>query len=113
MFVNQKQVGNDLRYLLLLASHLMGPFKYFLMNNKAFRNLFCNPQKSFHTSPTRITEAVNHSSKSTIAFTIFFFHLAVFLLVNAIVEFEEWLTASIIGVVRFRRGVKTLLWITE
>ena len=38
-------------------------------NNKAFRNSFCNPQKSFHTSPTRIIEAVNHSSKSTIAFT--------------------------------------------
>ena len=29
----------------------VGPFKYFVMNNKAFHNLFCNPQKSFHTSP--------------------------------------------------------------
>ena len=27
----------------------MGPFKSFVMNNKAFRNSFCNPQKSFHT----------------------------------------------------------------
>ena len=39
------------------------------MNNKAFGNLFCNPQKSFHTSPTPIIKAVNHSSNSTIAFT--------------------------------------------
>ena len=41
-------------------------------------------------------------------------HLAViFFLVNGIVEFEEWLTASFIRVGGFRRGVKTLLWITE
>ena len=26
-------------------------FKSFVMNNKAFRNLLCNSQKSFHTSP--------------------------------------------------------------
>ena len=32
---------------------------------------------------------------------------------NAIVEFEEWSIASIIRVGRSRRGVKTLLWITE
>ena len=56
------------------------------MKNKAFRNLFCNPQKNFHTSPSRN-----------------------FFLVNAIFEFEEWLTASFIRV----GGVKTLLWITE
>ena len=30
-----------------------------------------------------------------------------------IVEFEEWSIASIIRVGRSRRGVKTLLWITE
>ena len=48
--------------------YTMGPFKSFVMNNKAFRK-FCNPQKSFHTSRTRIIEAVNHSSNSTIAFT--------------------------------------------
>ena len=48
----------------------MGPFKSFVMNNKAFRNLVCNPQKSFfHSSPTLIIEAVNHSLNSTIAFT--------------------------------------------
>ena len=58
------------------------------MNNKAVRNLFCNPQKSFHTSPTRIIEAVNHSSNSTIAFTKFASGRNIFL-VNAIVEFEE------------------------
>ena len=32
---------------------------------------------------------------------------------NAIVEFKEWLTATIIYVERFLRGVKTLLWITQ
>ena len=63
-------------------------FKSFVMNNKAFRKLFCNPQKSFHTSPTRKIEAVNHSSNSTIAFTKVL-QLAVKCFVNAIVEFEE------------------------
>ena len=47
----------------------MGLFKSFVTKNKAFRNLFCNAQKSFHTSPTRIIGAVNHSSNSTIALT--------------------------------------------
>ena len=64
------------------------------MNNKAFRSLICNPQKGFHTSPTRIIEAVNHSSNSTIAFTYKFTSNRFFFLVNAIVKFEEWLTAS-------------------
>ena len=89
----------------------MGLFKSFVMNNKAFRNLFCNPQKSFHTSPTRIIQAVNHSSNATIAFTKKFLQLAVNIFVNAFVEFEEWLTASFIRVGRFQRGVETLLWI--
>ena len=42
------------------------------LNNKAFGNLFCNPEKGFHTSlgnlPTRIIEAIDHSSNSTMAF---------------------------------------------
>ena len=46
--------------------YTLGPFIYFVMNNIAFRNLFCNPQKSFHASPTRIIEAVN-SRVQTIA----------------------------------------------
>ena len=79
-----------------------------VMNNQAFCNLFCNSQKSFHTSPTRIIGAVNHSSNSTIAFTKYVTASRNFFLVNAIVEFEECLTASIIPVGRFRRGVKTL-----
>ena len=58
-------------------------------------------------------EAVNHSSNSTTAFTKNVTSSRNFFLVNAIVEFEEWLTAFIIRVGRFRRGVKTLLWITE
>ena len=94
-------------------SGTLGPLKSFVMNNKAFRNLFCNPQKSFHTSPTRIIEAVNPSSNSTITFTKKITSSRNFFRVNPIVGFEEWLTASIIRVGRFRRGVKTLLWITE
>ena len=30
---------------------ILAEFKSFVMNNKAFGNLFCNSQKSFHTSP--------------------------------------------------------------
>ena len=82
------------------------------MNSNVFRNLFCNPQKSFYTSLTRIIEAVNHSSNSTMAFTKFFTASRNFF-VNAVVEFEEWLTASFIRVGRLWRGVRTLLWITE
>ena len=29
----------------------LAEFKSFVMNNKAFGNLFCNSQKSFHTAP--------------------------------------------------------------
>ena len=64
------------------------------LNNKAFGNLFCTPQKSFLT---RIIEAVNHSSNSTIAFTRKNTDRCNFF-VNAIAEFEEWLTASFIRV---------------
>ena len=39
--------------------------------------------------------------------------LGFFVNANAIVEFEEWSIASITLVGRSRRGVKTLLWITE
>ena len=48
----------------------LGEFKSIVMHN--LMNLFCNSQKSFHTSPTRIIGAVNHFSKSTIAFTKYF-----------------------------------------
>ena len=98
--------------------YALGQLKFIAMNNKAFRNLFCNSQKTLHTSPTRIIEAVKHSSNSTTAFTKyctasrnFFFFFFFFFFVNAIVEFEECLTASIIRVGRFRGGVKTLLFI--
>ena len=108
---------NYLKYLYCYFAYsercTLGSFKSFVMDNKASRNLFCNPQKSFHTSPTQTIEAVNHSSNSTIAFTKCFTSSRIFFLVNAIVEFEEWLTASIIRVRRFWRGVKILLWITE
>ena len=49
----------------------LAEFRSFVMNNKAFGNLFCNLQKSFHTSTgssTRIIEAIDHSSNSTIVF---------------------------------------------
>ena len=55
-------------YLYKFVPDTVGPFKSFVMKSKAFRSLFCNPQKRFHTSPTQI-KAVNHSSNSTIAFT--------------------------------------------
>ena len=71
----QKQIsGNN---IMICKNYTVGPFKSFVINNKAFRNLYCNPQKSFHTSPTRIIEAVNHFSNSTIAFIKKKLHLAV------------------------------------
>ena len=66
------------------------------LNNKALGNIFCNPEKSYHTSPAYLQKI-----------------LGFFVNANAIVEFEEWSIASIIRVGRSRRGVKTLLWITE
>ena len=66
-------------------------FKSFVMNNKAFGNLFCNSQKSFHTSSgssTRIVKAIDHPSNSTMAFA-FIKNPRVKFFVNAIVEFEE------------------------
>ena len=85
------------------------------MNNKAFGNLFCNSQKSFHTSPGS-ADSNNRGYRS-------FFKLNngicikkildVKYFVNAIVEFEEWSIASIIRVVRYRGGVKTLLRFSE
>ena len=41
------------------------------MNNKAFGNLLCNLQRVFtplRDLPTRIIEAIEHSSNSTMAF---------------------------------------------
>ena len=57
--------------------------------------------------PTRIIEAIDHSSNSTMAFAQKI--LGFFVNANAIVEFEKWSIASIIRVGRSRRGVKTLL----
>ena len=38
--------GNTSKYVDTVAE-----FRSFVMNNKGFGNLFCNSQKSFHTSP--------------------------------------------------------------
>ena len=38
-------------YARLMQTKTMAEFKSFVMNNKAFGNLFFNSQKSFHTSP--------------------------------------------------------------
>ena len=61
------------------------------MYNKAFRNLFCNlfviHKRVFTTLQDILTctiKAVNHTWNSTIAF----------ISLNAIVDFEEWLTVS-------------------
>ena len=79
------------------------------MNNKAFGNLFCNSQKSFHTSP-------GSSDSNNRGYRSFFKHnngiciykkiLDVKFFVNAIVEFGDWSIASIIRVIRSRGGVK-------
>ena len=92
------------------------------MNNKAFGNLFCNSQKSFHTSPVssdsndrgyrpffKLNNGICIYKKQKILDVFFFWGGGV----KAIVEFEEWSIAFIIRVVRSRGGVKTLLWITE
>ena len=36
---------------MILYLHAVAEFRSFVMNNKAFGNVFCNSQKSFHTSP--------------------------------------------------------------
>ena len=82
-----------------------------LTNNKAFCNLFCNPQNSFHIFPG----SSDSSDRGCQSFFIMqqwylqkILQVAVKLSLNAIVEFEEWLAAPIIRVGKFRRGVKTL-----
>ena len=35
----------------LVVYNTLAEFRSFVMNNKAFGNVFCNSQKSFHTSP--------------------------------------------------------------
>ena len=91
----------------------MAEFKSFVMNNKVFGNLFCNSQKSFHTSPG--SSDSNHSDYRSFFKSSQQWHLHlqkildVIFFVNAIVEFEEWSIASIIQVVKSQGGVKTLL----
>ena len=71
------------------------------MNKKAFRSLFCNPQKSFHTFPGS-SDSKNRACqsffklKNSISKKKKKIRLAVNFFVNAIVEFEEWLTAFIL-----------------
>ena len=91
--------------------YAVAQFKSFVMNNKAFGNIFCNSQKSFHTFPGS-SDSNNRGNRS-------FFKLnngicitkilGFFVNANAIVEFEEWSIASIIRVGRSGKGVKTLL----
>ena len=88
-------------------------FRSFVMNNKAFGNLFCNSQKSFHTSPGSY-DSNNRGYRSFFNSTQqWHLHLQKILhvnfFVNAIVEFEERSIASIIRVARSRGGVKTFL----
>ena len=71
------------------------------LNYKAFGNLFCNPQKSFHTSPES-SDSNNRGCQPYFKLNNSIYkkklRLAVKFFVNAIVEFEEWLRASIIRV---------------
>ena len=84
-------------------------FKSFVMNNKAFGNLFRNSQKSFHISP-----GSSHSNSYRGYRSFFKLNngictykkiLDVNFFVKTIVELEEWSIASIIQVVRSREGV--------
>ena len=59
-------------------------FKFSVMNNKAFCNVFCDSQEFSHLSKILV-----HA--------------------NAIVEFKEWLVASIIRVWKSMGDVKTLV----
>ena len=71
------------------------------LNNKAFGNLFCNPQKSFHTSP-ETSDSNNRGCQPFFKLNNSIYWKKLWLdvkfFVNAIVEFEEWLTASIVQV---------------
>ena len=64
--------------------------------------------QSFSNSTIVFTKNNNNNNTASRIFFLFFCKF-----VNAIVEFVEWLTTSIIQVGRFRKGMKTLLWITE
>ena len=79
------------------------------LNNKAFGNLFCNSEKSFHTSP-RSSDSNNRGYrpffKLNNGICIYKKILGFFVNANDIVEFEEWSIASIIRVGISRRGVK-------
>ena len=58
-------------HFILTLNDTLAEFRSIVMNNKAFGNLFCNSQKSFtplRDLPTRIIEAIDHSSNSTMAF---------------------------------------------
>ena len=116
--MHQKAFVDYSPFSLLICYKLdaVAEFKSFVMNNKAFGNLFCNSQKSFHTSPWS-SNSNNRGYRSFFklnnGISIYKKILDVIFFVNAIVEFEKWSIASIIRVVRSRGGVKTLLWITE
>ena len=94
----------------------MAEFKSFVMNNKAFGNLFCNSQKSFHASPGS-SDSNNRGYRSFFKLNnniwVYKKILGLKFFVHAIVEFEEWSIVSIIRVERSRGGVKTPLWIAE
>ena len=100
----------------MIRSETLAEFRSFVMNNKAFGNLFCNSQKSFHTSP-RSSDSNNRGYRS-------FFKLN-----NAICIYKKildvtffckchcWVWRMIYSLYYSSRkvleGVKTLLWITE
>ena len=70
----------------------MAEFKSFVMNNKAFGNLFCNSRKSFHTSPgSSDSNNIGYRSffKLNNGICIYKNILNVKVFVNAIAEFEE------------------------
>ena len=79
------------------------------MNNKAFGNIFCNSQKNFHTSPRSSFFKLNsgiciYKKKKKI--------LGFFVSANAIVDFEEWLIASILSG-ELQNKLPKALWFNE
>ena len=103
----------------LSRNHTVAEFKSFVTNNNAFGNVFCNSQKSFHNFATcsgplnRGYHSFCQLNNSILIYKNIKVYIYDFVNWYAIVQLEEWSTASIIWVVTSAKDVKTLSWITE
>ena len=84
--------NGQLDLVVFVHAATVAEFKSFVLNNKAFGNLFCNSQNSFHTSPGS-SDSNNRSYRSFFKLSngIFIYQkiLDVNFFVKAIVEFEK------------------------